>query len=87
MINPFLATPHFFALRLILDWKYAATFRLIPLWTRLQLALRQQGVGTDGLANHIDGLEHHGKHFDLIGLLGLAAACSGQGVDFFWVWH
>ena len=50
-----------------------------------QLALRQQGIGADGLAGNVEGIEHGGKHAYFIGLLGLVLAFYGQSADFFWV--
>jgi hypothetical protein len=48
-----------------------------------ELALRQQGVGGDGLASDIDGFQQRDDHPDLVGLLDLVAAAYGQGADFF----
>jgi hypothetical protein len=51
-----------------------------------QSTLRQQGVGTDGLAFDADRLEQGDGHFDFVGLLDLIAAIVyRQEADFFWV--
>jgi len=53
-----------------------------------QEALRQQGVGADGLTLDADRLEQGNGHFDFVGLLDLiAAGAYRQGADFFWVWQ
>ena len=48
-------------------------------------ALRQQSIGTDGLAGNIDDIEYAGKHPDFIGLLGRVLTFYGERPDFFWV--
>lgn len=48
-----------------------------------ELALGEQGVGGEGLAGDIQGVEERDHHPDLVGLLDLVAARYGQGADFF----
>ena len=50
-----------------------------------QLALRQQRIGANRLAGNRNGIEHGGKHADLIGLLGRLLIGYGERTDFFWV--
>ncbi len=53
-----------------------------------QRALGQEGVGGDGLAADVEGVEDRDGHPNLIGLLErVAAVDDGQHADFFWVWQ
>lgn len=47
------------------------------------LALRQEGIGTDGLPFNVDSIEQGNSHFDFVGLLDLAVIPYGQSADFF----
>jgi len=50
-----------------------------------QLALGQQGIGGEGLAGNVDGIDERDEGTDLIGLFFLIAIGYRQGADFFWV--
>jgi hypothetical protein len=50
-----------------------------------ELALREQGIGGDGLAGDVHTLEQGNEHPDLVGLFDLIGAVYGQSGDFFWV--
>jgi len=50
-----------------------------------QLALREQGIGADGLAADLDGVQQRDCRFNFVGLLLLIAPCYRQRTYFFWV--
>ena len=50
-----------------------------------QLPLREQGIGTDGLAADLDGVQQRDGRFDFIRLLLLIAPFYRQRPNFFWV--
>ena len=50
-----------------------------------QLALGQQGIGGEGLAGDVEGVEDGDGHPALVGLFDRIALAYGEGTDFFWV--
>lgn len=50
-----------------------------------QAALGEQGIGSDGLACDVQGVEEGDGDSDFVGLLYLVAAFHRQSADFFWV--
>jgi hypothetical protein len=49
-----------------------------------QLALGQQGIGGEGLAGDVEGVEDGNDHPDLVGLFDRITLAYGKGTDFFW---
>jgi len=50
-----------------------------------QLALRQQGIGTDLLALDLEGVEQRDSHFDFVGALDFLPILDRQSTYFFGV--
>ena len=50
-----------------------------------QFALGEQGIGRDGFALDVEGLQQRDSGFDFVGLFFLAATFYRQGAHFFWV--
>ena len=50
-----------------------------------QLALGQQGIGTDLLARNVDGIQQGNGHLNLVGAFDFFTVRYGQGAHFFWV--
>ena len=50
-----------------------------------QFALGEQGIGADGFALDVEGLQQRDSGFDFVGLFLLVAVFYRQGSHFFWV--